>query len=104
MAKELKRLGSIDTEKVISKNLKQMSNRASKPPYTPVDFGDLKNSRRVTKDTFGYCIEYAPHVEYGHRTTDDGYIKGQRFLQSNIEKQQTILDDDLASLLGKGER
>lgn len=46
---------------------------------TPVDTGELRLSSGATDDEVGYNAEYAPHVEYGHRTKNGGYVQGQRF-------------------------
>ena len=50
----------------------------------------------------GYTRVYAPHVEYGHRTIDGGFVEGQRFLQRNVEIQQPIYHRDLLDAIKKG--
>ena len=50
----------------------------------------------------GYTKEYAPHVEYGHRTVDGGWVPGQRFLQTNVETQRPIYYLDLLNAIKKG--
>lgn len=83
-------------DKVAAASLTSMFNRAAitgaSGGGTPVDKGELRNSRTVENGVatkfegeFGYVKEYAPHVEYGHLTTNGGYVKGQRFLQQNVE-------------------
>lgn len=37
----------------------------------------------------------APHVEYGHRTINNGWVHGQRFLQANVDEQRMIYFMDL---------
>ncbi len=104
LTKKLESLAKIDKDienRVIKKQLAEMNNRASKPPYTPVDSGYLKNTRtyRISDGTFGYRAEYAPHVEFGHRTRSGGFVPGQRFLKSNAEEQMPIFKEDLRLLL-----
>ena len=78
--------------------LTEMFNRAKGPPYTPVDTRELLMSRAINKPSmssnfsgeFGYAKDYAPFVEYGHRTRDGGYVAGQYYLRSNVEAQRPI--------------
>ena len=44
---------------------------------------------------------YAPHVEYGHRTVNGGYVQGQRFLKRNVDTQRPIFKQDLIDQLKK---
>lgn len=37
----------------------------------------------------GYTREYAPHVEYGHRTVNGGWVNGQYFLKSAVDTART---------------
>lgn len=67
-------------------------NRAMSPGGTPVDTGELRQSAGIDvegkgKAIVGYSKEYAPHVEYGHRTRGGGYVAGQHYLQRNVEKE-----------------
>ena len=99
LLKKLKEASEIKYEAVCNKNLTQIFNRAEK--MTPVDSGELRLSRGITPATsgidgeFGYVKEYAPHVEFGHRTRNGGYVPGQRFLEGNTELQRPILHSDL---------
>ncbi len=103
LMKRLRELEGVEEiqNRLIRKNLKEMSNRATKTPYTPVDTGFLKNHRGYSTkdDIFGYTADYAPHVEYGHRTKNGGYVKGQRYLEHNVNTQRTILASDLRNIL-----
>lgn len=63
---------------------------------TPVDSGELRQSMQLNVDdaSVGYTKEYAPHVEYGHRTRNGGYVAGQSYLQKNVaEERQTYIDN-----------
>lgn len=50
----------------------------------------------------GYVSDYAPHVEYGHRTKDGGWVSGQRFLENNLNTQRPIYYQDLLNALKRG--
>lgn len=91
----LERLDSVKLDAIKKKQLTQMLNRARSPGGTPVDTGELRNSSSARDDEMGYTKDYAPHVEYGHRTPNGGYVQGQRFLQKNVEEQQEIYIEDL---------
>lgn len=62
---------------------------------------DTSNISTFSSATVGYTKEYAPHVEYGHRTRNGGYVHGQRFLQKNVEKQKEIYITDLRRAIKK---
>lgn len=68
-------------------------------PHGP--HGELKSSVRFEKDTMGYTKEYAPHVEYGHRTKSGGFVPGQHFLKSNVGKQKPIYKQDVLNSIKK---
>lgn len=103
----IKRLSSFQFTSIANKSLTEMFNRAAQD--TPVDTGELRLSRAVTKvqgsdvfeGEFGYSKEYAPHVEYGHRTRSGGFVQGQKFLARIVEAQQPIFERDIFSALRK---
>lgn len=103
LGKKLKQLSSVDFRKVAMKSLTEMFNRAEQ--MTPVDTGELRLSRAVSRPVngfdgeFGYPKEYAPHVEYGHRTRGNGFVEGQRFLKKNVDLQRPIFESDVSSYL-----
>lgn len=98
---ELNRLNSIRWEAVRKKQLTEMLNRARAPGGTPVDTGELRKSSGVSGEEMGYTAEYAPHVEYGHRTVSGGYVTGQRYLQRNVDTQRPIYKQDLIDAIRK---
>lgn len=106
LEKELDRLSSVRFEAVVRKQMTQMLNRARQPGGTPVDTGELRKSSGASPSDgiMGYTAEYAPHVEYGHRTASGGYVPGQHFLQANVEIQRQIYKEDLINAIRKGER
>lgn len=111
LEKELQRLNSIRFEAVEKKQLTQMLNRARQAGGTPVSTEEtrpggphveLRLSSGTTEDEMGYMAEYAPHVEYGHRTIDGGFVQGQHFLQNNVDIQRPIYKQDLQEAIKKG--
>lgn len=92
---ELNRLSSLRLDAVRKKQLTEILGRARAPGGTPVDSGELRLSSSVSGEEMGYAKDYAPHVEYGHRTKNGGYVQGQRFLQDNVETQRDIYRQDL---------
>lgn len=86
---------------VALKSMTQMLNRARASGGTPVDTGELRKSSSADSESMGYTKEYAPHVEYGHRTVNGGYVPGQYFLKRNVAMQQPIYRNDLLKAIKK---
>ena len=101
LAGKLNRLWHVRFEAVVIKNMTQIYNRGKANGGTPVDTGELRMSLGQSGDTVGYAKDYAPHVEYGHRTVNGGYVEGQRFLQRNVRAQEPIFRQDLIDQLRK---
>lgn len=95
LAEELQRLSQIRFDAVVLKNMTQIYKRGKEEGGTPVDSGELKISLGQSGDTVGYTKDYAPHVEFGHRTINGGYVPGQRFLYANVEAQRPNFYEDL---------
>jgi hypothetical protein len=71
---------------------------------TPVVTGNLRRSwtrsdvKREGNDFnigVGSNLEYAPHVEYGHKIGKSGFVKGQFILTNNVEKAKKNFDKKL---------
>lgn len=92
---ELQAMNAIRFDAIQKKQLTQLLNRARSSGGTPFATGELRKSSGVSKDEMGYTAEYAPHVEYGHRTRNGGWVSGQRFLQRNVDVQRLIYKEDL---------
>lgn len=104
LAQALMRKSSTDFKRVGQKSLLEMRNRAvsSTSPATggtPRDSGELRLSVTVSGDEVGYIKDYAPHVEYGHRTRNGGFVPGQYFLKTNTNIQKPIFREDLIQKL-----
>lgn len=67
-------------------------NRGVAKGGTPFDTGELRQSMHVSVEgdgaSVGYSKDYAPHVEFGHRTKGGGYVEGQHYLQRNVEAER----------------
>ena len=112
LSEKLKSLCALKFEAVQKKQLTQMLSRA-RNGGTPVSteatrpggpHGELRKSSFVDMGSLqmGYNKEYAPHVEYGHRTRNGGFVQGQRFLQKNTETQKPIYREDLLRQIRRG--
>lgn len=110
LERKLQDISRIRFDSVVKKNVTQMLNRA-RNGGTPVStektrpggpHGELRISSSTYGDEVGYTREYAPHVEYGHRTINGGFVEGQRFLQRNVEIQRPIYHRDLLDAIKKG--
>lgn len=111
LEKELERMSSIRWEAIRKKQTVQLLNRARASGGTPVSteatrpggpHGELRLSAGTSGETMGYTKEYAPHVEFGHRTINGGYVKGQYFLKKNVDTQRAIYRADLLDAIRKG--
>ena len=103
LEKALARKSAVDFGAVVAKQTADMLTRAHAEGGTPVDAGELRQSSRANPRSgeMGYTVEYAPHVEYGHRTRNGGFVPGQRFLQANVETQRPIYKEDLIDAIRK---
>lgn len=99
LERKLKKLNSLRFHAVVKKSATQLFNRMKSE--TPVDTGELRQSIILQKDVIGYTKEYAPHVEYGHRTLGGGWVEGQHFLKNGVEKQKPIYKQDLINAIKK---
>lgn len=95
------KMSAFKMDAIMIKQAAQISQRAAgplgTPGATPRKTGELRISARLDPagHSFGYIKEYAPHVEYGHRTRGGGYVAGQHYLQTNVETQAPIYKADV---------
>lgn len=82
-------------------------NRGVAKGGTPLDTGELRQSMHVSiggeEAVVGYSKDYAPHVEFGHRTRGGSYVEGQHYLQRNVEaerpKYMQLMKDNIRKVL-----
>lgn len=101
LEKKLNQLNTFRLDAVIIKNTTQLYNYMKS--NTPRDTGWLMNNlfAEPKEGLVGYTPEYAPHVEYGHRTVNGGYVPGQHFLQKGVDMQREIYRHDLLNAIKK---
>ena len=113
LEQKLQRMNQIRFDAVVEKQAVQMVDRATashNPAQggTPYDTGEMLQSVQRAGNCIsaevGYTKEYAPHVEYGHRTKNGNWIPGQHFLQKNVDIQRPIFQRDLAEAIEKEKR
>lgn len=99
---KVKALSQVKFDSVIKENLTEMHTKTKS--LTPVDSAELRESSAVdfNNEIVGYVKDYAPHVEYGHRTRGGGYVKGQGYLQKIVSLQQSTYKQDLLDAIKKG--
>ncbi|MGO5010795.1 hypothetical protein ACTQ5K_02755 [Niallia sp. Sow4_A1] len=88
-----------DFDAVGKKNARDIYARSQRSGGTPVDSAQLRLSAQYRGDEVGYGVHYAPHVEYGHRLINGGYVPGQYFLKRNVDTQRPIYKQDLLEKL-----
>lgn len=104
LARKLQRLSETDYKTVTKLNLREIYNRGKQIGGTPFRTGELRQSLGLTaSDSDGYVVgytkEYAPHVEFGHRTVGGGYVAGQHFFKRNIDMQRNQYKQDLLTAI-----
>ena len=111
LQRKLEKIGAIKWAEIIKNNAAEMYNRTqrSTPVSTEVTrpggpHGELRRSAMVVfkfsgsgvyNAEVGYTKEYAPHVEFGHRTRGGGYVPGQYYLRRMVEAQSPIIAEDI---------
>ena len=97
-ARAISDIADLDWDGIAKKSLKQMYSRGKQqgPGGTPVRTGQLRQSLGYSGDEVGYTKEYAPYVEFGHRTKGGRFVTGRAFLKQNADIQQKILVADVA--------
>lgn len=84
---------------VAEKSARDIYTRSQRSGGTPVDTAQLRLSAQYRGDEVGYGVHYAPHVEYGHRLANGGYVPGQYYLKRNVDTQRPIYKQDLIDKL-----
>ena len=75
-------------------------------PVRKVNGGRLLGGWHRTDAVGGKCqiynnVEYAPHVEYGHRTRNGGFVKGRKMLHKGLFYSSKAFEADCAAIYKK---
>lgn len=107
LARALKAKSSIDFDEVSKKSIRSIYKRSQRAGGTPVGNysggGQLRMSASYRGEEIGYIKDYAPHVEYGHRTRNGGYVPGQYYLKGNVDKEKSLYKKRLKEALREGD-
>ena len=76
--------------------------------HAPKKSGEMRNRSAMTPEKggaeVGLRVEYAPHVEYGHRIVRAGktigYVNGQYFLQDMANAHEKEFQEDVDKMIG----
>lgn len=83
---KLGQLGDLDWDKIYAVQGEEMLIRSDM--VTPYKTGELRNSAYYEDGEFGYSADYAPDVNYGHRTRSGGFVEGRHFLEEVVNGQE----------------
>lgn len=95
LERKLQQKSATDFIAVKEKNMRAIYSRSQRQGGTPVDSNELRMSAQYRGDQMGYTAEYAPHVEFGHRLVNGGYVPGQYYLKRNVDTQRPMYKQDL---------
>ena len=106
LAAALERASAVRYDAVAKVTAESIYNRGVGHGGTPVRTGELRQSMGIEvegqgKAVVGYQKEYAPYVEFGHRTVGGGYVAGQHYFQQNIDTEQPLYKKRLIDNLKK---
>lgn len=107
LASGLENLSQARFDAVAKITAQNIYNRGVAHGGTPFDTGELRQSMHLSvggkEAKVGYSKDYAPHVEFGHRTKGGGYVEGQHYLQRNVEEERPrymqLLKDNIRRVL-----
>ena len=93
------KLAAADFRGAVHTTVKSIYNRGKQPGGTPVITGQLRQSLGVNGDEVGYGKEYAPAVEYGHRTKSGGMRPGKYYLQRNVNAERPLFRERVKNVM-----
>ena len=97
---KLSDMADVDWDKLGSKQADALKARSDY--ITPYRTGALRNSATFDNGEFGYTVDYADDVNYGHRTRGGTYVGGRHFLEEIVNGQDKEYKDEvLKHLKGK---
>ena len=99
------RISDVDAWSILRATARDILNRGKEPGGTPVRTGQLRISLGYSEDAFGFTVgylkEYAPYVEYGHRTRTGGFAPGQFYLKRNVEAEMPVVKQRVENAVKK---
>ncbi len=95
------RKGNTDFKEVGRASVRSIYTRSQKQGGTPVNTNELRMSAVYADDEMGYVKDYGPHVEYGHRTKNGGFVPGQYYLKVNVDAERPLYGQALKEELNK---
>lgn len=93
----LTKLGHVEWDPIQEKQADAMENKSD--AVVPVDTGALRDSATFENGEFGYTVDYAPHVNYGHATRGGGFVPGRHFLEEVVNSQEQNYKDEVLKYL-----
>lgn len=90
---KLSELADVNWDDIQAKQGADMLERSD--VITPYRTGNLRQSAYYGDGEFGYTADYAPDVNYGHRTKSGGYVEGRHFLEEIVNAQAEKYREDV---------
>lgn len=90
---KLEKMSNVEWEQLKLKQAQDLKKRSD--VVTPYRTGKLRRSATYEGDEFGYTVDYADDVNYGHRTKGGGYVEGRHFLEEIVNAQEEIYREDV---------
>lgn len=114
ISEELVKLDNFECKTFLTGTINELARELKRE--TPQATGSLVNSIRQEvgerQATIGYTVDYAPHVEYGHRQTKGryvpklgkrlkaSYVEGQHFFYKSTSRALTMLRKHIRDYMG----
>ena len=83
---KLSQMSDINWDEIWSEQADEMKIKSD--AIVPVKTGALRDSVYYEDGEFGYTADYAPDVNYGHRTKSGSFVPGQHFLEEVVNGQE----------------
>lgn len=93
----LTKMADINWDPIWSKQGEEMKRKSD--AVTPYRTGALRRSATYQQGEFGYTVDYADDVNYGHRTRGGGFVSGQHFLEEVVNGQDQQYKDEVLKYL-----
>lgn len=94
---KLENLSDLDWEKIWSTQGDRMKRKSD--AVTPYRTGALRRSAMYYQGEFGYTVDYADDVNYGHRTRGGSFVGGRHFLEEIVNSEAQAYKEDVLKQL-----